>query len=100
MPRPSRKAPAMPAGEVQRHLVRLGLTLQEAAVMLEISYEHMRAVADGRSRVREPLASYLRHTTLEEASALRLRLWQEAGFPRMRGRSHTQRLAGSSHDPE
>ncbi len=85
MPKPTAKPPSMKPGEMQRELIRLGLTLEQAAYALALSYEHVRALADGRSRVREPLASILRQMTLLEASNTRVAWWQEVGFAKRHG---------------
>ena len=77
MPKPTVKPPAMLPGELQRHLVRLGLSIPQAAWALGISHEHMRALADGRSRVREKVAGVIRTMTLADASEARLAWWDE-----------------------
>lgn len=74
----------MKPGEVQRELIRLGFNLEQAAYALGISYEHMRALHDGRSRVRENIAQELRTMTLLDASNLRLTWWRENGHAKRR----------------
>ena len=87
MPTKDQRPSAMKPGELQRHLVRLGLTIEHASFALGFSYEHVRALIAGRSRVTEVTAMSLRQMTLEDASNTRIEWWHRHGFTHRRAPS-------------